>query len=116
MTDYLAWRDRLATANDPAFLPITYLDQMLAEGRAQFWGTDEAAIVTGIEQFPGGAIVCRGLAATGDAERMIADLKPAIEAWAKARGCTHTMLEGRDGWRRKHPDYQHHQTILTKEL
>lgn len=113
---YADWRERLGTANDPAFFPLEHLDFIVLEGLGQFWGTDLSAIVTDIGEMPGGAIVCRSLAAAGDMDDMIARLKPAIEAWAKSEGCTHLWIEGRDGWRRKHPDYRHHQTILIKEL
>lgn len=116
MADYAEWRARLAAANDAEFLPIEYIDQLLIDGKAQFWATEDGAVVTGIEPHPGGAIVCRSLAGAGAAERMIAELKPEIEAWAKSMGCTHCQIEGRAGWGRKHPDYSHFRTILIKEL
>ena len=116
MTDYQSWRSALARANDAAFWPIEAIDALVSEGRAQFWATDAGAIVTLVETYPGGAAACTTLAGAGDLESLITALKPAIEAWAKAQGCTHCIVEGRDGWRRAHPDYRHHKTIIIKEL
>ncbi len=113
---YADWRDRLAKANDPAFMPIEHIDFIVRENLGQFWATDLSAIVTDIASYPGGAVACRSLAAAGDMEDLIERLKPAIEAWAKSEGCTHCLIEGRDGWRRKHADYRHHQTIIVKDL
>lgn len=116
MTNYPRWRDALATANDPAFLPIEHIDHLLKTGMARCLASETSAIVVGITHYPGGAIACRTIAAAGDMEDLIAVAKPTIEAWAKAQGCTHSMIEGRDGWRRMHPDYRHHQTVILKDL
>lgn len=117
MTDYLEWRDRLALANDQRFHPVAYQDALIASGQAQFWATETGAIITELKQYPGGAFTCETFAAAGDIETMLEAIKPAIEQFARERGCTVCMITaGREGWRRKHPDYRHYQTMLMKDL
>lgn len=113
---YPEWRARLARANDPAFIPITHIDAMLAEGQAQFWATNDAAMVTELASWPGGAVTIRAIAAAGRKQDIIGKLGEAVLAWGKAQGATHAMVPGREGWRRERPDFRHYQTILTKEL
>lgn len=113
---YAEWRDRLSEANDPHILPIWHIDKLLAAGAAQFWANQSGAIITEVRSYPGGARICRALAGAGSITALLNDLKPEIEKWAMAQGCTHCMIEGREGWRRTHPDYRHHQTILIKDL
>ena len=117
MTDYLLWRERLAEANDPQLFPIEYIDAVVA-GDGKLWATDKAAMVTRVCLYPGGAKVVRSLATAGDLKEILETLTPQIEAWAKENGCTHSLVEGRDGWRKALAPfgYQHHQTILIKEL
>jgi hypothetical protein len=113
---YAQWRDRLATANDPALYPIDHQDWLVTSGVGQFWATETAALITELASYPSGALVCKAYAGAGDLSALLDDLKPAIEAWARENGCQACMIEGRDGWRRVHPDYRHHQTILVKDL
>lgn len=113
---YEHWRKRLANANDPAFLPVAYLDARLNDGTAQFWATEQAALVTELVQWPGGARTIRAIAAAGRKADITGPLKQQVEAWAKARGCTHAFVEGRAGWRKGLPEYRHYQTILVKDL
>lgn len=114
--NYPDWRERLVKANDPAFYPIEWIDAGVASGVFHFWATDKAALIVTITQYPGGAIACRTIAAAGSKKELIEELKPRVEAWAKAAGCSHCLIEGRDGWRRAHPDYSHHQTLILKEI
>ena len=113
---YREWRTRLADANDPAFIPISHLDALLNSGLAQFWATERAALVTQVVEWPGGARTINAVAAAGDQDDITGSLKDAAEEWARETGCTHVLIEGRDGWRRKLTDYRHHQTVLVKEL
>lgn len=113
---YVEWRDRLAEAHNPQFYPVEYQDHLVTSGAGQFWANNAGALITEIVTFPSGAVVCRAYAGAGDLSALMEDLKPAIEDWAKAQGCTACMIQGRDGWRRMHPDYRHHQTLLVKEL
>lgn len=112
---YAAWRERLGEANDPALYPLAYQDWLATEG-GQFWDCGEAAMITQVVEYPSGAKALKVFASAGDMTAMLAAMKPRIEAFARIQKCTLCMIEGRDGWRRKHPDYRHHQTILIKEL
>ena len=116
MTVYDKWRHRLARANDPALIPITHVDELLAEGLAQFWATDDAAIVTQLRTWPGGAVTVEVVAAAGKKADIIGPLHESAAAWAMTQGATHVMVAGRDGWRRELPDFRHYQTLLLKEL
>lgn len=113
---YAKWRRRLANANDERFIPITWIDEALDSGRAQFWATDEAAIVTEVTVFPGGAKAVRAIAAAGRKADLTGPLAEAIEAWAREQGCSHAMIEGREGWRGLFPDYRFYQAIIVKDL
>lgn len=118
MSDYPAWRARLATANDPAFWPIEAIDAMLVEGRAQLWATDKSALVTLVTTYPGGAVVIEVLAGTGSMADLIKRVRPQVEAWGKQHGCTHIQIKGRPGWTRalKSHGFKHFQDILLKGL
>lgn len=113
---YEEWRRRLAAANDERLIPIGWIDRLLADGLAQFWATDQAAIVTQIVDYPGGARVVKALAAAGRKADIAGPLGDQIEQWARSQGCVLSMVEGREGWRRLRPDYRHYQAILIKEL
>lgn len=112
---YAAWRDRLATANDPAFWPIEAFDKLLERNEAQFWANDEAAMVTRVAVYPGGAVAIEVMAAAGNLKALIA-LTPNVNAWGLSIGATHIMVIGRPGWARALPDWRHHQSILIKEV
>lgn len=113
---YQKWRARLANANDPRLYPLEWIDARLADGETQFWATEQAAIVTEILTYPGGAKVVRAIAAAGKKADLAGPIKSAIEAWAREQGCGLSMIEGREGWARLFPDYRHYQTSIVKEL
>lgn len=117
MSDYQRFRAGFAEAMDPAFHTIEELDAKLASGAALLWGGSQAAIVTEIQQFPG-AVVIHGLCATGDLREIVEQLIPAAEKWARLAGCTHAMIESREGWKRalKERGYEPHTVTLRKEL
>jgi hypothetical protein len=115
---YCRFRDRFAEAMDPAFWPIEYLDGLILAGRARLWVAEHAAIVAEIKDYPGGARLVHGLVAAGrigDIERL---LIPQAEAWGKAAGCTHAIIESRSGWMRalRAYGYEPHQVAVRKEL
>lgn len=118
MSDYPTWRARIATANDPAFWPIEAIDAMLAEGRAQLWATDKSALVTLVTSYPGGAVVIEVLAGTGSMADLIKRVRPKVEEWGRAYGCTHIQIKGRPGWARalRTHGFKHFQDILMKGL
>ena len=113
---YEDWRERLAKANNPRFIPMSHIDQRVAEGSAQFWGSAEAAMVTELIEYPGGAKVVSVIAAAGEMDEILGPLGDAVMAWGKSCGCDIAMVPGRVGWKRTRPDFEHYQTILVKEL
>jgi hypothetical protein len=118
LAGYRRFRDRFAEAMDPAFYPIEYLDHLILSGRARLWVGAHAAIVAEIRDYPGGARVVHGLVAAGRIEDIVRLLIPQAEAWAKASGCTHAIIESRSGWMRalRAHGYEPHQVAVRKEL
>lgn len=114
--EYRDWRDRLAAANNPKFLPITYIDQRLRDGTAFFLATTEAAMILELLEYPGGAKVVSVIAAAGDKAEILGRLGDRAMQFGRELGCDHAMVPGRAGWRRERPDFFHYQTILVKEL
>ena len=113
---YEAWRDRLASANDDAFWPITTIDKMVHAGTAQYWCDGNAALVTHIVEYPGGAVALEALAAAGTMTSLTDGIAAQAEEWAREQGLSHLLIAGRRGWERVHKDWHHHQSILVKEL
>lgn len=113
---YEDWRDELAKANNPAFIPITYIDERLAEGKAFFLATALAAMVVEFLAYPGGAKAISVLAAAGDKDEILGPLGERAMQFGREMGCDHAMVPGRNGWRRARPDFFHYQTIIVKEL
>lgn len=114
--EYCDWRDRLAKANNPRFIPITHIDQRLQDGTAYFLATIEAAMVVELVQYPGGAKVVSVIAAAGDMDEILGRLGERAMQLGRECGADHAMVPGRVGWKRTRPDFQHYQTILVKEL
>jgi hypothetical protein len=118
VSDYARWRKALARANDPAFWPITAIDELIADGRAQFWATEHAALVTEVKDYPGGARAIEAIAGAGRKQDIIEKLGPAVEAWAGSIGATHLKVAGRAGWSRqmKPHGWRLFQEIIIKDL
>lgn len=117
MSDYQRWRAALAEANDPAFYTLDYQDWLIGTDQGQFWGDPGGAIITWLKRYPGGAVTCETYAAAGDPAVWVEILKPRIEAWAAAMGCSDCLITAkRRGMAKLHPDYEHVQTILRKSL
>lgn len=116
-TDYSAWRERLATANDPQFWPIEAIDEGLNANALQWWCDGAAALVTQVVKYPGGAVVLDAIAGAGDADALIGRMEPEIARWARENGISHLKVAGRLGWLRKRPEgWKAHQVIIMKEL
>lgn len=90
--------------------------RLIEAERAQLWTTENAAIVTTIDESPTGFKELSWWLAGGvyrDAEH----LRPAIEAWAKGRGCQRAIMRGgRPGWAKRMPDYRRHAVVYTKDF
>lgn len=112
---YAAWRGRLAEANDPVFWPIKAFDALLQNGEAQFWASADAALITRLVRYPGGAVAVEATAGAGSIEGLAA-LTPPINDWALDVGATHLLVTGRPGWARALTGWRHHQSILIKEV
>lgn len=78
--------------------PIEWLDQILIDGRAQFWRSPKAAAVTEIKVYPSGVKDIHCLVAAGSREEIEHILIPAAIEWAKRQGCTGALVESREGW------------------
>lgn len=115
-TDYSAWRERLADANDPEFWPIEAIDALLADGTAQYWCDGRAALVTHIVEYPGGAVALEAIAGAGNMRGLTDSIAPAVEAWARDNGITHLKVAGRPGWERRLKGWRIWQSILLKEV
>lgn len=115
-TDYAAWRERLADANDPAFWPIEAIDRLLLEGQAQFWCDGQSGLITRVVEYPGGAVALEAVAAAGKLDGLTDTIAPRVEQWAREQGFTHLLIAGRPGWERVFRGWRHHQSVLLKEL
>lgn len=82
---------------------------------AQLWTNEHSAIVTTIDVWPSGFKELTGWLSAGDLNGVL-ELRPVIEAWAKAKGCDRVSLSGRHGWVRAFPDYRHITSTLVKDL
>ena len=73
--------------------------QLVSQGRAQFWPGAQCAVVTEFYDYPK-LRACNFWLLGGDLTELL-DMLPAIEAWARAQGCTRMLGGGpRVGWGR----------------
>jgi hypothetical protein len=103
---------------DPRFHGLDHLDGLVLSGQGKVWIGEAAAIVAEVEFYPGGAKVLHGLVAAGALQEIVESLIPRAEAWGKSVGCTHAIIESREGWARvlKSHGYEPHQVAVRKEL
>lgn len=85
------------------------------EGKAQLWCGLKSALVTEIVVYPLGK-TCRIWLAAGDMNELTRDMLPAVEGWAKHKGCNAVQIIGRHGWKRVLTDYHQPHTVLVREL
>jgi N-acyl-L-homoserine lactone synthetase len=114
---YLKFRDGFISAMNPDFHRIEELDAKVADGSALMWSTDKSAVIGEVQRFPN-ALALHCLCATGDMDEIVTILAPQAEDWARQAGCTHVIVESREGWARvlrKH-GYGAHQITLAKVL
>ncbi len=72
---------------------------LIAQGRAHFWAGRRCAVVTEFYDYPR-LKACNYWLLGGDLKELLR-LQPAIEAWARAQGCTRMLGGGpRRGWER----------------
>jgi hypothetical protein len=115
---YLKFRPKLAEALDPAFYPIEHVDQLLLSGAALLFTSPNAAMLAEIKLFPGGARVAHCLVAAGRMEEITDLIRPRVEAWGAANGCTRAIVESRAGWMKvlKPHGYEIFQVSVMKDL
>lgn len=116
--NYLTWREAFAQGMDQRFYPIEYLDGLVAAGEVFFWFGEQAAVCGRLKQYPGSARVLEMLVGAGDLTEILNVLRPRLEAWAKAWGCSHVLVESREGWAKalKIHGYEPWQVAVMKEL
>lgn len=71
----------------------------IVEGEAHFWPGKACAVVTCFQITPR----IKGLhfwLCGGDLTELVEDMRPKIEAWGAAQGCTRFTTAGRKGWLR----------------
>ena len=101
MVDLRVWnrcRGWILAALRPECASETELFSDLMAGRAQLWAGDRSAMVT--QCVAGDPGPCLHVWLAGGELAEILDMKPGIEAWARAQGCTHVTIDGRAGWTR----------------
>lgn len=84
-------------------------------GRAQLWCGTHSALVTEIIVYPRKK-VCRIWMAGGLLWELKDDMLPAVEGWAKSKGCDAVEIIGRKGWQRVLDDYRQPHVRLVKEI
>lgn len=116
--DYGAWRARFAEALDPRFYNIEYLDWLLEHERAWLWFGRQAALAAEIKTFPTGMRAVSFVVAAGDLTELTEELRPAVEDWGRAGGCSVSLIESRPGWEKsmKKHGYTLFQASIVKDL
>jgi hypothetical protein len=106
-----------ALAHDGGFHDLVDVAKAIEAGEAHFWPGERSAVVTQFWNFPRRKAVNVWLAG-GDLSELVDQMRPDIEAWARAHGCTHFIIAGRPGWARalKASGFAPLWTALGKEL
>jgi hypothetical protein len=115
---YHHFRPQIEAALDPDFYPIEYVDQLILSGAASLFLSDHAAMIAELKRYPGGARVAHCLVAAGRMEEITELIRPRVEAWGAANGCTRAIVESRAGWMKvlKPHGYEIFQVSVMKEL
>jgi hypothetical protein len=97
---------------------IEDVERFIAKGDALFWPGRKSAAVT---EFMGNGKILSFWLLGGDLDELLNEMRPAIEAWAKARGCVRVLgifSTKRRGWQRvlAQHGYAPAATTLVKEL
>ena len=100
LSQWARFRDGFAAAMvDHDFWTIEELEDRVATRRAFFFPGANAAMVGQIETYPGGAKVFQVLWATGDVDELLR-MSVGVESLARMMGCTESLIEGREAWKR----------------
>jgi hypothetical protein len=94
---------------------LKHVWEALAKGSAQLWPLPNSAVVTAIEHYPTGITALRYWLAGGDLNEILGS-EQLIESWAKERGCTRVVINGRRGWLKALKGYHELHTAVAKEI
>lgn len=95
-----------------------HVQDLIAQGKAQFHPLSRGAMVTTIVTHPTGLKECHFWLAGGELAEMT-KIEPLMTKWMKEEGCSLASLRGRPGWKRVFtPDrgYREVGAILVKDL
>ncbi len=115
---YVDWRDAFAEVIDERYYTLDWLDMRLLNGEVMFWGSENAAIIAELREYPTGSRDVHGLIAAGDLHEIIEELIPKAEAWGRENGCIAALIESRPAWAKALAPYGYetHQVTVRKEL
>ena len=115
---YSKLRGQFAGILDSRCYTMEWLDGQILGGAFQLWAAHDAALITEIKPYPTGAIDVHVMAAAGNLETIIGELRERAEEWSRAKGCLGVIVESRIGWGpalKKH-GYRSHQFTVRKEF
>lgn len=84
-------------------LNLSDLEWMLETGKALLWTGNRGVLVTVLYESPEGRFLHVWLG-TGDLQELVS-FEPGISAWARARGCVYSSINGRKGWTKVFKQY-----------
>lgn len=113
---YARFRDQLIDANRHDLFPPEWLDSQVAKGLLVPIIGESSAAVVGVRIYPSGMRVGHIPAAAGDLEELRDVIQPRALQWGREQGCRMAMLEGRAGWPRALKGWDHHQSVLLREI
>ncbi len=115
---YCKWREAFAKVIDERYYTLDWLDMRFLNGEVMFWGSENAAIIAEIRDYPTGAKDVHGLIAAGDLREIVEALIPQAEAWGREQGCIGAIIESRPAWSRALEPYGYEvsQVAVRKEL
>lgn len=96
--NYQRFRPQIAALLDPQFHSIEQVDEAVASGEALGWFSDKSALIGFIEDYEAGAKVFRAMWAAGSLKDIANNIRPQVEEFARANGCTSILAQGRGGW------------------
>lgn len=97
-SDWAAWRGEIAKACDGSHQTIDSIEADIAEGRALPVYGQGCCFIVEIHQYPG-VRSCQVTWGAGELKPILAAM-PHLHDWARGRGCTEMLIEGRAGWAR----------------
>ena len=88
---------------------------LLRRDKAQFWPSEDSAMITEVVDYPGG-LHCRIWLAGGNYKELRELERDRLIPWARQQGCRRIELVGRKGWARRLKDYQEVAVTMAKEI